>query len=76
MLKIIEKITRKFKRKELDIGYKLWPTENCYICGKPYNKNSFWAEFREINGVVWSVPVCDACSAAESQRAEESGEIL
>jgi NAD-dependent SIR2 family protein deacetylase len=50
------------QRQDLKFHEELWKTENCYRCGKPYDKNSYWCEFAEINGVMWRVPICDECA--------------
>lgn len=55
-------INRLFKKQDLEIKPRLWKTDKCFKCNRPYNKKSFWAEFTEINGTVFQVPVCDNCT--------------
>jgi NAD-dependent SIR2 family protein deacetylase len=53
---------RLFTKKEIAFKAKLWKTDKCFKCNKPYDKKSFWTEFTEINGTVFQVPICDDCS--------------
>jgi len=60
---MIEKIKNFFtKNKKLSFeDIPKWGSKQCYYCGKNV-EDDYWAEFREINGKVYSVAVCDNCS--------------
>ncbi len=60
-MNFVTKILNKFFAKKLEIKPKLWKTDKCYRCGQEYNKNNFWAEFTEISGEEFAIPVCDKC---------------
>lgn len=62
IISLINSFRNTFKKSDLEFNAKVWKTENCFKCDKPYDKNSYWTEFTEINGAVFLVPICDECS--------------
>ena len=61
-MNIFNKLKSLFCKTELQFSENLWKTENCYKCGKPYNKNDFWTIFQRIGNTVWQVPICNDCA--------------
>jgi hypothetical protein len=66
MFKFLKKI---FHKKDLEFNAKIWKTETCYFCGKPYNKEDFYTGFTEINGALYQVPMCDDCAGPSIKEA-------
>jgi len=76
LIKFINNLKYGLSSEELKLPNR-WKLNKCFDCNVLFNKDndSGWDVFREINGKVWSVRICNECLDKQEEEIEKLKDV-